>query len=219
MIIHSDAWRVIIATGLDRPSTNRKTGNQIQIWILPALVDPIHAVQTGHDTVICGECPLRGRDGKERACYVNIGQAPLSIWRAWKAGKYPAFDVEAFRGSAVRFGAYGDPVHLPLPILKCIAAVASGWTGYTHHWRDPLRSGYREFLMASCETADDAQRAHWRGWRTFRFTRLPVAGEIECPSVTRGVQCADCQLCAGASKSAKSIFIRPHGSGAKFIKS
>jgi hypothetical protein len=69
--------------------------------------------------------------------------------------------------------------------------------------------GYREFLMASCETRADAELAWEMGWRTYRIADAPGVGEIQCPSL-RGVSCFDCRLCAGTSKPAKSITIPKH---------
>ena len=220
-IMHEDAYRVIIATGFTRKSRNAKTGEMIQVWILAKKQNPVQAVETGHDKVNCGNCPLRGYKGQERSCYVNVGQAPLAVWKAWKRGSYPKADgVEMFRGRAVRFGAYGDPVHIPLPLAKSIAAVASTWTGYTHQWRNPLFAGWSRLVMASVETEADADTAAWKGWRTFRVSKTPPrANEVTCPSAsTNGrVQCIKCGLCKGGSVRARSICIQPHGKGAAYV--
>ncbi len=40
-------------------SSNRKTGNMCQVWILRADVNPVQAVNTGEDYSICGNCPHR----------------------------------------------------------------------------------------------------------------------------------------------------------------
>lgn len=213
MKIHSDSWRVAIATD---NSSNRKTGDMIQIWILPQRQTPVDAIQSGHDRVICGDCPLRGKNGQERSCYVNVGQAPQAVARAYKRHGYKGRTVD-LTTKPIRLGAYGDPVHIPLPKLREICEQSPGWTGYTHQWRNPALQGYRHYLMASCETAADAELARSMGWRTFRLADAPADGEVECPS-ERGVQCRDCQLCCGSSKRAKSITIPAHGSGAKFAR-
>lgn len=202
MILHRHPHRVAVATGLQRPSDNRKTGPMVQIWILPRRLDPVKAMQTGRDRVVCGDCPLR-----KSTCCVRVEQAPLAIWRS--LDKYPEFDLSAFHGRRVRFGAYGDPAFLPLPLIRDIAEVAEAWTGYTHQWRRPEFQGYKAFLMASCETEADANHARSLGWRTYRIAPEPGPGEIACPSA-RGVSCFDCRLCAGTSKSAKSITIPQH---------
>src|SRR5262245_27962174 len=69
---------VVVAVGLARKSKNVKTGNMVQTYILADNEeDPVQAVKSGADPAICGDCPHRGR-----SCYVNVAQAPLSIYRA-----------------------------------------------------------------------------------------------------------------------------------------
>lgn len=228
-VLHEDTFRVVIATGFIEPSDNRKTGPMVQVWILVKSEDPVAAVKSGKDGHIFGNCPLRGDHGKERACYVNVGQAPLAIWKAWRRGSYPAmqddqlFDI--FAGKFVRFGAYGDPTAIPLAMAQRIADVSAGWTGYTHQWRRPVFQGWRKLIMASVETTKDMQVANSMGWRTFRVIPLEHGsdhhkGEIICPS-ERGVQCADCLMCSGTSARNStlkvSIAIPAHGSGAGFV--
>lgn len=220
-VLHEDNQRVVIATGFTRVSKNVKTGEMIQVWILAKDVNPIQAVKTGADSSNCGNCPLRGTNGVERACYVNVGQAPLTVYRAYKRGSYPRLNgVALFDGRSVRWGAYGDPAYIPAPILDSINSVAASWTGYTHQWRKGLFSSYRRWLMASVESTADASMAHELGWRTFRVETIaqPIAGEIECPAYTQGIQCVDCGLCMGASKPAKSIVVTAHGVGKVHIK-
>lgn len=214
-ILHEDSTRVVIAT---MRSLNRKTGDMVQVWILAKAQNPVEAVQSGHDAEICGDCPLRGMNGAKRVCYVNVGQAPLSVWKGWIRGRYPKWcgDASPFVGRTIRWGAYGDPVHIPLSIIQEISAASAGWTGYTHQWRNPLLQGYRSFLMASADTADDATNAHAAGWRTFRVSDAPMEGELLCLSESVGRSCSDCKLCAGTSKKAKSIYIPAHGSSASY---
>lgn len=227
-ILYEDSVRVVIATGFVRKSDNIKTGNMIQIWILVKAENPVAAVASGSDVLVCGDCPLRGE-----VCYVNTGQAPLSVWKCWMRGGYPMAGSTSgeggfisskialrrlFTGRKARLGAYGDPTHIPLHIVKRIAIYADTWTGYTHQWRNPLLQGYREFCMASVDTEEQASEAEGMGWRRFRMIdegEEPQAGEIECPNYTHGVQCEDCSLCKGTSVKAKSIVIYAHGAKKK----
>jgi len=225
-ILYEDSVRVVIATGFVRKSDNIKTGNMIQIWILVKAENPVAAVASGSDVLVCGDCPLRGW-----VCYVNTGQAPLAIWKAWMNGRYGYAGNYAFQwipdkamlrrlfdGRSTRFGAYGDPVWIPMPIVRIIAAASKNWTGYTHQWNNPLLQGYREYYMASADTLDLKEKAHNMGWRTFRVTDIgeePSFGEVVCPNYTHGVQCEKCGLCQGASKKSKSIVITAHGAKKK----
>ena len=65
-------------------SNNRKTGKMLQVWILNESVNPVEAIATGADYTICGDCPHRKQSDGSRSCYVNVGQAPNSIWKAYK---------------------------------------------------------------------------------------------------------------------------------------
>lgn len=217
-ILHEDSSRVVIATGFSKASDNRKTGDMIQIWILVKAVDPVEAIRTGLDRLICGNCVHRGDGhGGDRSCYVNVGQAPLGIWRAWKAGNYaPLRSLELFTGRRVRFGAYGDPTHMPLSLALAIAGVSSGWTGYTHQWRKPSLQGWRSILMASVDTTAELVIARSMGWSTFRVTSDTdhEATESLCASDREGTPCADCLACAGARGGIQAIHIPVHGKGA-----
>lgn len=219
-ILHEDSQRVIIATGFSTPSDNRKTGDMIQIWILVRSVSPTEAIRTGLDRLICGSCVHRGHEvdgrfGVDRSCYVNAGQAPLGIWRAWRAGNYPPLrSPECFTGRKVRFGAYGDPIHIPLSLALAIAGVASGHTGYTHQWRKPSLQAWRTLLMASVDSIAQLVIARSLGWSTFRVGSEASVGENLCESTRIGTPCAVCLLCAGARGGLESVHIPPHGSGA-----
>lgn len=216
-VIHEDPSRVVIATGFKSRSKNTKTGRMIQVWILVKAENPILAVKTGRDSLVCGNCKLRGKLGIKRTCYVNLGQAPLAVWKAWTRGRYPRLDdLTVFSGKTVRFGAYGDPTHMPFDLAKSIADVSAGWTGYTHQWRKPLNQAWRGLVMASVETTADLRIAESMGWRTFRVSSdlEHHTGEVLCPS-ERGVSCSDCLLCSGTSRHAASIYIPVHGIGKK----
>ena len=217
-VIHEDESRVVIATGFSTKSDNRKTGDMIQIWILCKAVDPVEAIKSGLDRLICGNCVHRGDGhGKERSCYVNAGQAPLGIWRAWKAGRYPTLQfMDIFAGRKVRFGAYGDPTHIPIGLALAIAGVASGHTGYTHQWRKPSLQGWKTLLMASVDSVAELVIARSLGWSTFRVTpdSNHEATETLCASDRDGTPCADCLACAGMRGGLRSIHIPVHGSGA-----
>jgi hypothetical protein len=206
---------VVIAT---MKTTNRKTGDMVQTWIMRSDINPVEVSQSGSDVSICGTCPHRQSLGGD--CYVNIGQAPLSIFKAYKRGRYhklPFADYEAiFKGRAIRFGAYGDPVLIPFAIVQKLASIATKHTGYTHQWQDARFNEYKPYFMASADSPSEAGQALVNGWRYFRVSReaMPNNNEVECLSVTKSIACADCGLCNGASINdrAKSIVITAHGS-------
>lgn len=223
-ILHETELVAIIAT---MESDNKKTGNMIQIWILNREYSPIESVKNGTDKNVCFDCGLRGTDGfKNRKCYVDLAHGPLGIWEKYIAGGYRfllrAEYSRVFAHRAVRFGAYGDPVLIPLSILRAIASIADGHTGYTHQWRRPEYQAYRAFLMASCDSLGDYATAKRMGWRTFRVRpkgdTTILAREIMCPAsdeAGKRTQCIRCKLCSGAraGDGRKDITIIVHGIG------
>jgi hypothetical protein len=196
-------------------SENRKTGDMVQIWFLLRDVSPVDAVQSGLDaSTVCKDCPFASGNG----CYVNVGQAPLSVWRGFHRGIYPVLNPvdysTVFAGRKIRFGAYGNPSLLPVSIVKAIASVSAGWTGYFHDWKtNPFAAEYAKYFMASTETESSFRMAQSLGFRTFHASPVQPVDSMECLSETKGIACAVCKLCAGLSKARlPSIWINPHGS-------
>lgn len=205
-------------------SDNEKTGNMLQIWFLNKNTPPVAAASAGLDQVtVCQGCPLAGI-GKARSCYVNLGQAPNNIYNTAQRGGYPFLApknyAKAFGGRFVRFGAYGNPSLLPIELIKLIAEHSNGWTGYFHDW---LQMGkekaleYGRYFMASTENDFKLSVAKAWGLRVFHASQEKPEGMLECLNTTHGIQCIDCRLCAGKSKPAKDIWIKPHGQGANKV--
>jgi len=200
-------------------TSNRKTGNMVQVWILLADHSPVDGVKSGLDaSTICLGCKFASGNG----CYVNVGQAPNSIWKAYKANKYnhlsPFLYANIFNGRKVRFGAYGNPSLIPLSIVKAITEASDGWTGYFHDWKEMPSSkatAYGSYFMASTETNDSVRRAKAKSLRFFHVSPEQPKNTIECLADSRGLSCDKCQLCKGNRLSAKSIWINPHGSKKK----
>jgi hypothetical protein len=214
MIIHENRDSVAIATF---KTSNRKTGDMVQVWILDPSMNPVQSVKTGRDAkTVCKGCPFASGKG----CYVNVGQAPLSVWKAYKRGSYGRMDPKDyskyFGGRKVRFGAYGNPSLIPLSIVKAIANASDGWTGYFHDWRDmpkAKRIGYSQYFMASTETESSRRLAEALELRYFHVSPEKPIGAIECLSDSKGMECSRCKLCSGLSKPrSPSIWINPHGS-------
>ena len=202
---------VVIAT---LHSNNEGTGDLIQTWILRSDVNPVDATKTGQDESVCGNCPHRWFHNG--ACYVNVGQAPNAVWKAYKRGSYPEYDNESssyFENRIVRLGSYGDPAAAPYETWREILWHAAGHTGYTHQVRhrnfDP-RVG--NICMVSADSPRQAARYQREGYNTFRAKRATdsiIAREIPCPKQT-GTQCINCRLCTGSSGA--NIVIDVHGS-------
>ena len=50
---------VVIITGYETPTSNRKTGDMLQSWIIKQGDYPSEAIKLGTDNSVCGTCPLR----------------------------------------------------------------------------------------------------------------------------------------------------------------
>lgn len=217
-----------IVAVLTRRSSNTKTGNMAQLWILRSDVYPVDALRTGADRSICGACPHRGdaSSARKRSCYVVVERGPAAVWRAWRRGIYPPATAESIRkitaGRVVRLGAYGDVAAIPRSVTDALLVHAAGWTGYTHQWREGF--ALADLVMASCETESDATDATALGYRTFRIVpegtrRLP--GFMRCPaSAERGhaTTCGACRQCDGTRNKPNrpSVQITVHGRGKRY---
>ena len=205
---------VVIAT---LKTENKKTGDMIQTWILPQDQHPGVGFWEKTNQSIRGDCVHL----KDQSCYVNWGQAPTSVWKAYKRGSYPLLDaagILALQGKKIRFGAAGDPAMAPAYIWKELAAMASEHTGYTHQWRQPWAQDLKRYVQASCDSFKDYLDASAHGWKCFRVLRpneTKQPGEVHCQASTEmdnKTDCATCHLCNGATAN---VTINVHGSRAK----
>ena len=208
-------------------SSNRKTGNMAQVWILCEDINPVEAVQTGKDVTICGNCPHRKQQDGTRSCYVNVGQGPNSIWNAYKRGTYRDAvshqqswnDIaKAVSRKRIRWGAYGDPSVLSPFIVTMLNGYAQGHTGYTHQWRSEFAQVFKGIFQASCDGFQDYLDATAHGWKTFTVVHKNATPNYakQCPATVENsaAQCATCKLCDGARVD---VFVNAHGTGAKYV--
>tara|TARA_R110000868_G_scaffold214300_1_gene464374 strand:+ start:424 stop:1140 length:717 start_codon:yes stop_codon:yes gene_type:complete len=208
-------------------SVNSKTGDMVQTWILREDVSPLDAIATGADASICGNCTHRGRKGKKRTCYVDVGKAPQGVWKAFHRGQYidlsndPHTIAYLINDRIVRMGAYGDPAMVPVKQWRALLAGSSGRTGYTHAWRRMWAQALRPYVMASVDSVAEQDIARAMGWRTFRVrteTEPLQANEFACPASPEGgerKQCITCKACDGGRAGKASAAIVVHGAMAK----
>ena len=217
-------------------SSNSKTGDMIQTYILRSDMDPRLASKTGQDYSICGTCPMRGtptndpkrKQAKDRPCYVILGQGPTIVYKNFQAGNYP--NATGYRISRlakdrkVRLGTYGDPGAVPGYIWDRLLILAKGHTGYSHQASTPGADYNPDILMYSADSLEQARQAWAKNYRTFRVVKniddLDKDHEILCPAseeAGRKTTCIDCQLCKGAAIKAKSIVIVAHGNGKNYV--
>jgi len=200
-------------------TSNRKTGNMAQVWIIASGdLNPVELSQAKLDSSICGNCPHKQSSGG--ACYVNIGQAPLAVYKAYKRGRYPAFVASEhghyLTGRKLRLGAYGDPAAVPFDVMNDLTKLALGHTGYTHQAANiGFDSRYASICMVSADTPKQAAKYQKLGAKTFR---VALAGdsladnEVECLADSEGLTCNDCGLCDGTKSN---VAITVHGSRSK----
>lgn len=201
---------------IDRPSTNRKTGNMAQLAILPLSKSPTETVRdkTQHN---CGDCALKS------SCYVN----PVSLNAVYHATRHLDVSFIPQLYKPVRLGSWGDPGLIPIHVLHCLVHSAPGHTGYTHLWQD-ISTEYAQYLMASIDaltahnaglTLDQLKRSAQRaGYRTYTVLSPGQSAEedIICPATKpsiygRDLTCRECRLCSGNMSAARSIAAEIHG--------
>ena len=206
---------------LTTKSTNRKTGDMMQVWILRDDINPVEAVNEGDDFSICGNCPHRKNFfTQKRSCYVNVGQGPNAVWKAYKAGKYGKLSdlsPEDLQGRSIRWGAYGDPAIIPPSIFFTINEHAKSHTGYTHQWKEKFAEPFKGHFMASVDNYIDKQLASAHGWRTFHVAPVGEIGQgVKCPATVENsmAQCITCRLCDGVKKD---VWVEAHGPGKRNV--
>ena len=210
-------------------SENSKTGDSVQVWILPEKWVFEGKKAMNDDQASCMDCPHSKQ--ANRSCYVRKGFAEYglmskvnSLESAHKSGKLEIHSIDKLldyegdkiRDKFVRFGAYGEPVLLGENNVKTLASIASNFVGYTHQWHVDKYKWARQYFMASVESESLMKKANSFGFRTFR-TRTKkeeiAPGEVICPAskeAGRLVTCNVCALCKGASSKAKNIVIYKH---------
>lgn len=205
-------------------TSNVKTGDLIQTWIMRSDMHPMEAAYSGADESICGVCPHRSVNGGKRSCYVNLAFGPRSVWDAYQAGKYRLFcrekHLHLFQGQLLRVGAYGDPVAVPVEVWQPLVHAAYRTAAYTHLWRMSCAAPFRSWTMASVDSLHEREEAHLRGWRTYRTDGSGKLGanEVWCPATEPGgnrALCETCMACDGLQRGDKRVDIATpvHGSG------
>lgn len=210
-------------------SKNSKTGDGVQIFILPKSWIINGKQEMSNDAASCMDC-IHSKS-KNSSCYVRKGFAEYglkskvnSLHKMYVSGnidykevaELPVIEAKKLKGKFVRFGAYGEPVLLGHTVTEQIAGLAANFTGYTHQWHIPQYEWSKEYFMASVETDALMEKANNKGFRTFRVRTKKDAiskSEIACPAskeAGRKVTCNNCLLCKGSSSKAKNITIIKH---------
>ena len=218
---------VVIINKIYNDSKNEKTGALVQSFIIRSDINPVEALNTGADESICGQCehrPIKARETGKAPCYVQVAKSVLSVYNAYKRGRYVKADAAtiaaALAGKIVRIGTYGDGAAAPVQMWNQITRYAAGRRGYTHQW-DSVGfdvDAWAPLVMASADTIDQAAKANLLGMRVFRVSNgIDVQpGEAICPASAeagRKSTCSKCTLCSGTSIKARDIVIADHAVG------
>lgn len=186
----------------------------------------------GKDSDVCFDCPYSMSNGAPlKGCYTHkMNQYSGMISQLRSIGKrhkswddIPRLDdlrealiVSMCAGRYIRFGTYGEPVTMPIELIKRMCNVAFNWTGYTHQWNKPSYYEYRQFFMASTHGDGDTMTAEIMGWRAFMddSQRIKRDTMVGCPASKEGgykSDCSKCSLCSGTEgKGNKSVYIFNH---------
>jgi hypothetical protein len=203
-------------------STNDKTGNMVQVYIVNRYVPPITAQKTQQDDVNCGDCKHR-----DKSCYVRVEQGVNAMYKGYMKGNYTKITeqeaIEWFRNKLVRMGTYGDPAAINGAQWRIWLQNCKENTGYTHQWRT---SDLKDLCMASTDTNEEYLEAKSLGWRCFNVMNenqeYPATKYMKCPASEEmgyTLQCWQCLACNGTQNGATSdVMIQAHGPAHKVKK-
>jgi hypothetical protein len=198
-------------------SSNAKTGNIAQLWILRSDISPVDAVKNGADQSVCGGC--QHRHYKKGACYVLPFQGPRAVYDNYRRGGYSSDINEGLArlaGLGLRLGAYGDPAMLPDNTLQSLVHSARFHTGYTHQWKNKKLTHALKYCQGSVDNVEEIAQLHKidPSAKHFRVSHTNdlFDNEIECLNTTQNLSCAECKICDG---SQKNIVVKIHGSLSK----
>lgn len=224
---------IVHAIDLKLNANSKIGGYDIVLQTYHFSVDQIKSLDLRQDLRNCMGCPFsfsRKDSPLSGKCYTHKGMQRQGLNsklnRLSKLENIPAYSPELFKAffdqvkktklKLVRFGAYGEPVNLPLEVRDALWGLVDNkkvkGTGYTHAWRTTKDTRF----MASVHTLGEFIDATALGYRCYMVTDEAEADEtmINCPAskeAGRKVTCTECGLCCGSKMpNAKSIFILNH---------
>ena len=155
----------LVASSLDRPSKNDKTGNMGQVGLfIDDEQSPWEHQKAGTDEAVCNDCPLRPikarvckecghenaiRHGTKKckkcnaaivACYVLTFQAPRAAQAGSRAKSVPTDVLERFKAKAakkpIRFGFYANMGNVPKGDMEPLFQACERPKGWTCYEHD-----------------------------------------------------------------------------------
>lgn len=214
-----DGEPIVLILSSIQNNSNRKTGTQVETYIIRADMSPKEAVDTGEDYSVCGTCPRRPTNNG--SCYVIVWHGPGVIYKQYSEGRYERItDYNILKGKSLRMGSYGDPAAVPIEVWQKLLKHSQFHTGFTEKWREKIGEPFKGICMASCSTVEEYNEAKALGWNCYVSLPLnsPVPKKInKClNSVNPNLyQCSNCNWCDGAKKD---VWIFDHGAKHKIRK-
>ena len=185
------------------------------------------------DGATCLDCPLRfkltDKGLVSGGCYTHKGLQRLGLNSMLKrlnkigydnisefdAKEFQTFLIKLPKVNLVRFGAYGEPIHLGYNVTTDLATKGIKTTGYTHQWKKGQFEWSSGYFMASVHSDKDADEARNLGFRSFKVLLERDENSVNCPASKESgkkATCISCGLCNGMKEkgSKKDIYILQH---------
>lgn len=183
-----------------------------------------------NDSSNCGNCSYsyNMNNGVSGGCYTHKGYQYLGIRAMVKrlsTMNIKSFDKELFNAFVkyisqydiilCRFGAYGEPINLPIKVIERLIKVSNSHTGYTQQWNNPKYQKYSKYFMASTRGIFETKVANSLGFRAFESSIEKASNIALCPASKKFTgkkkTCVQCKACDGIANGKKNnIFIYKH---------
>jgi hypothetical protein len=216
-------------------SENSKIGIGYIMQTYHFSINQINDMNLTNDLKTCLDCPLsfNQNNNKSGGCYTHKGLQRLGLNsmlkrlnRLYTTGAIVSYDSikldafiikvqQTYPLDLIRFGAYGEPIHLGEEIVNKLTSLTSNFTGYTHQYKKSSYKWSNKFFMASVHDANDLSIARFFDFRSFiaKDKELTIEG-VNCPAskeAQTNLSCIKCKLCNGTSKGIKKdIYINIH---------
>jgi len=218
-------------------SQNSKIGIGYIIQTYHYSIEQVMDASLVNDKASCLDCPLsyNQNNGKSGGCYTHKGMQLMGLKSMLRGLNRKLNTINEFKQSdffnfvnkvkatnkvdLVRFGAYGEPILLPLKVVEVLSGLSQKTTGYTHQWNKPQYQKYNKFFMSSTHTETERQQAKDLGYRSFFVATSEIKGfkpqnAVNCPASkesSKNLSCIACGLCNGTSRGIKKdIYIMKH---------
>lgn len=210
---------------------NSKLGSTKMIQTYHFSIEQILQNDFKNDLHNCGDCKFsyNQNNGISGGCYTHKGLQYMGLksmlkrlnklsdsgfkYLSQQTSEYNNFLNNLQDVNFCRFGTYGEPTLLSLPVIYDITQRVKNWTGYTHQWHK-VNKDYSLFFMASVHSSIESNIAKSFGYRSFIVSNDTTQNAVNCPASKEAGKktiCSKCVLCSGTiGKGKKDIYILTH---------